>query len=89
MVSSLHTLYNEGWKWYLHHRYNELWHKGYCHISQHVIYAPEKTHHLHFRTSQLDHQAKQLRFKKNLKSTLKYKVDSIVPSHFCKFKHPY
>lgn len=81
-----------------HYRYKEIWHRGYCHISQRVIFAPDSklTIHtyflkinLHFRTNQLDHQGKQLRYKKNLNSTLKYNINLTVPSHFCKFKHIY
>lgn len=98
MHLSLRTLYREGQKHYLHHRYEELWYKGYCHVSQRVIFAPDSklTIHtyflkisLHFRTNQLDRQAKQLRYKKNLNSTLKYNINLTVPSHFCKFKHIY
>lgn len=98
MVSPLHTPYCEGQKHYFHHRYAELWHKGYCHVSQRVMFAPDSklTIHtyflkinLHFRTSQLDRQAKQLRYEKNLNPTLKYNINSTVSSHFCKFKHMY
>lgn len=48
MVLSLRTSC-EGWKCYLHHRYKGLQRKGYCHISQMVIFA------LDFKlTSQID-----------------------------------
>lgn len=39
MFSCLHTPCCEGWKCCLHHRYEEFWHKGYCHISQRVTFA--------------------------------------------------